>query len=69
MPRIVHVLLAALVTGFLSLAAFAQQSTLTVGTATADRGQKATGFIDVPAGADPGTQIPVVIVRGAKPGN
>jgi uncharacterized protein len=68
MPRTAHVLLAALVAGFLSLAASAQQSTFSVGTATADRGQKATGFIDVPAGVDPGTQIPVVIVRGAKPG-
>src|SRR5258708_2316942 len=68
MPRTAHVLLAALVAGFLSLAGSAQQSTLPVGTATADRGQKATGFIDVPAGVDAGTQIPVVIVRGAKPG-
>src|SRR5713101_1305039 len=65
MLRPFHFLLAAL---FAPLLTLAQQSTLTVGTATADRGQKATGFIDVPAGTDPGTQIPVVIVRGAKPG-
>jgi len=68
MPRTVHVLLAILLAYFLSFTATAQQSSLTVGTATADRGEKATGFIDVPAGIDPGTQIPVVIVRGAKPG-
>src|SRR5713226_7872034 len=65
MLRPFHFLPAAL---FAPLLTLAQQSTLTVGTATADRGQKATGFIDVPAGTDPGTQIPVVIVRGAKPG-
>ena len=69
MPRTAHVLLAALVPSFLPFAASAQQqSTFSVGTATADRGQKATGFIDVPAGTDPGARIPVVIVRGAKPG-
>jgi uncharacterized protein len=68
MPRTVRVLLAAFVASFLSVAASAQQSTFSVGTATADRGQKVTGFIDVPSGTDPGTRIPVVIVRGAKPG-
>lgn len=48
--------------------AFAQQSSFTVGTATASAGQKATGFIDVPAGVDAATSIPVVVVRGSKPG-
>ena len=42
--------------------------TLTVGTATAARGQKVSGAIEVPAAADPGTRIPVVVVHGAKPG-
>lgn len=50
------------------LAAFAQQSSFTVGTATASAGQKATGFIEVPAGVDAATSIPVVVVRGSKPG-
>ena len=68
MPRINHVLLCAVAIVLVSFPAFAQQSTFTVGTATADRGEKATGFIEVPAGTDPGTQIPVAIVRGAKPG-
>ena len=45
-----------------------QQSSFTVGTATADSSQKATGTIDVPAGADAATQIPVVVIRGANPG-
>ncbi|HEY6248758.1 MAG TPA: M14 family metallopeptidase [Candidatus Angelobacter sp.] len=51
-----------------SVAALAQQSSFTVGTATAAAGQKATGFIEVPAGVDAATSIPVVVVRGSKPG-
>jgi predicted deacylase len=43
-------------------------ATLSVGTATANPGQKATGFLEVPAGSDPGTNIPVVIVNGSRPG-
>jgi predicted deacylase len=44
------------------------RATFTVGTAKAVRGQKATGFIAVPAGVDAATSIPVAIVHGAKPG-
>ena len=44
------------------------QSNFTVGTASAAPGQKATGYLEVPAGVDPGTNIPVVVVNGAKPG-
>jgi len=51
-----------------SLPARAQQPSITVGTATAAVGQKANGFIDVPAGTDAATHIPVVVFRGAKPG-
>src|SRR5947209_8958956 len=51
-----------------ALTAFAQQSSFKVGTATAAAGQKATGYIEVPAGADAATSIPVVVVRGSKPG-
>ncbi len=50
----------------LAVTSFAQ--TLTVGTASAAPGQKATGYIEVPAGSDPGTRIPVVIIRGPNPG-
>jgi len=48
--------------------AFAQRSTFTVGTATATPGQKVDGYIEVPAGVDAGTNIPVVVVNGTKPG-
>src|ERR1700757_4981958 len=44
------------------------QQTFTVGTATAAPGQKATGYLEVPAGVDAATNIPVVLVNGAKPG-
>src|SRR6266513_91985 len=44
------------------------QSSFTVGTATAAPGQKATGYLEVPAGVDAATSIPVVVVNGAKPG-
>jgi len=40
----------------------------TVGTASAAPGQKATGYLEVPAGVDAATNIPVVVVNGAKPG-
>jgi uncharacterized protein len=46
----------------------AQQGPVQVGTAGAGVGEKARGVIDVPAGVDAGTKIPVVVVRGAKPG-
>jgi uncharacterized protein len=46
---------------------FAQQA-FTVGTAIAAPGQKSSGYLDVPAGVDAATKIPVVVVNGAKPG-
>jgi predicted deacylase len=44
------------------------QSSFTVGTATAAPGQKATGFLEVPAGADGATSIPVAVIQGPRPG-
>ena len=44
------------------------RATFTVGTATAARGQKATGVIEVPAGSDAALSIPVAVFHGAKPG-
>ncbi|MGZ5477646.1 MAG: succinylglutamate desuccinylase/aspartoacylase family protein [Thermoanaerobaculia bacterium] len=38
------------------------------GTASAGRGTKVTGAIEVPAGSDAALSIPVVVVNGAKPG-
>src|SRR6266550_1991014 len=44
------------------------RATFTVGTATATRGQKATGTIEVPAGSDAALSIPVAVIHGAKSG-
>ncbi len=56
MPRSLGVAIVTL-SCILPISAIAQQqsSSFTLGTATADRGQKATGFIEVPAGVDAGT--------------
>src|SRR6266853_3311553 len=53
---------------FLPFFATAQQTSFDVGTASAAPGQKATGYLEVPAGVDAGTNIPVVVVNGTKPG-
>jgi len=44
------------------------RKTFTVGNATAARGEKVTGAIEVPAGVDAGLSIPVAVIHGAKPG-
>jgi predicted deacylase len=44
------------------------QAVLTVGTASARPGEAAAGAIRVPDGPDPGAEIPVSVVNGARPG-
>src|SRR6476659_6958894 len=44
------------------------RKTVTVGNATAARGQKVTGTIEVPPGVDAGLSIPVAVIHGARPG-
>ena len=64
-------LLAAAVALSFGVPALAQQDphpTFTVGTATAQRGQKVYGALKVPAGSDAGYDIPVVVIHGARPG-
>jgi predicted deacylase len=50
------------------IAGTASAADVTIGTATARSGQRATGFIQVPAGSDAAASIPVIVVNGAKPG-
>ena len=50
------------------LTAGQDRKTFTVGNATAARGEKVTGAIQVPAGVDAGLSIPVAVIHGAKPG-
>ena len=50
------------------LAVTQQPSSLTIGSASARAGQSGSGFIEVPAGVDAATRIPITIVRGAQTG-
>jgi hypothetical protein len=57
------------VVGFLAAAiGSAAPESFTVGTASAERGDKAAGVLRVPAGSDAGLDIPVVVVNGEKRG-
>src|SRR5437588_12197228 len=55
---------------FLLLPLFIQSQALSfsVGTATAAPGQKSTGYLEVPAGVDAATNIPVIVINGEKRG-
>jgi predicted deacylase len=50
------------------LTAILALQTLTIGAVTARPGEKASGFLDVPAGADSATRIPISILRGRQTG-
>src|SRR5215475_9402167 len=65
-----HLITAAigLILALASVAPAQDRMTFNVGSATAARGQKAVGAIEVPAGSDAGTSIPVAVLHGAKPG-
>ena len=51
-----------------ALLILAQQPVVTVGTASARRGEVAYGAIRVAAGVDSATSLPVAVVNGARPG-
>ena len=46
----------------------AQALSFSVGTATAAPGKKSTGYLEVPAGVDAPTNIPVIVINGEKRG-
>lgn len=46
----------------------AEAQTMAIGPVTAAPGQKTSGFLDVPAGADSATRIPVTVIRGRAAG-
>src|SRR5215207_2313092 len=46
----------------------AQQSPLTIVGVTARPGERASGFIAIPAGVDSATRVPITVVRGATAG-
>ena len=45
-----------------------RREALRVGPVVAEPGQRASGYLVVPDGVDPGTRIPVSVLHGAKPG-
>jgi len=63
-----RLVVAAAVCGAALNAPLAQKADITVGAVAAVAGQKVSGFLKVPAGIDPGVDIPVVIVQGTRPG-
>jgi uncharacterized protein len=60
-------LVVAFVLPFLAARATAQMN-FSVGTAAPGAGEKANGVIEVPAGSDAATSIPVAVIRGSRPG-
>jgi uncharacterized protein len=58
----------ALVLALLAPLSVRAQAPFAVGTASASPGQKATGYLEVPAGVDAATGIPVIVINGSKPG-
>jgi uncharacterized protein len=64
----VHLCSSVVLIALIGVANAQNHATFRVGTATANRGQKATGVIEVPAGVDAGTNIAVAVVHGARPG-
>jgi len=60
--------LAGLLAMLLSCLSVRAQQPFAVGTASAAPGQKTSGYLEVPAGVDAATSIPVVVVNGVKPG-
>ena len=59
---------AGLLISFCGFAAGPDPAPFAVGTASASPGQKVTGILAVPAGSDAALDIPVAVVRGARPG-
>jgi uncharacterized protein len=66
-PRIAHTAL--ILTCVLGPAAEAQRPTLLrVGPVTARPGEKVSGFLEIPAGVDSGTRVPITVVQGREAG-
>src|SRR6266581_4158307 len=68
MMRLRDLIFGAVFLATLNCISVSAQSRFTVGTASAAPGEKANGTLEVPAGVDAATSIPVVVVNGAKPG-
>ncbi len=68
-PSFTHCCVALLFNVAICVAVEAQtRNAFTVGPVTAQPGEKASGMIQIPAGKDEATQIPISIIHGATPG-
>ena len=47
---------------------WAQSEVFKVGPIAAARGQASSGFLEIPAGVDAATQVPITVIHGAKEG-
>lgn len=65
--RFSHQLIAALLLGAFACSVSAREC-ISVGTLQPEPGNAVSGFLDVPAGVDKGTQIPVSVICGSEPG-
>jgi hypothetical protein len=54
--------------GMIGAAGLCPAADVTVGTATAHPGQRVNGVISVARGSDAGTDVPVILIHGARPG-
>lgn len=69
MRRVRRLTLAVLLAALQVLPAAAQdRAPFTVGDIQVEPGSRASGYLQVPAGLDEGTRIPVTVVHGARPG-
>ncbi|MDQ6891149.1 MAG: M14 family metallopeptidase [Acidobacteriota bacterium] len=68
LTRAAGVLVTAAALSGASLPAAEDRPTFAVGSASAGRGHRGNGYLDVPAGSDAGTRIPVIVFHGAWPG-
>jgi predicted deacylase len=68
MRRYAVTLLVVLASATLPTPLVAQARTFLVGTIVARPGEKASGYLDVPAGVDSATRIPVTVIQGREPG-
>lgn len=66
MPRLYAILIA--LTLAAPFSAEAQPSPFTVGHITAQPGETASGVIQIPAAADPGTELPITVIHGTESG-
>lgn len=52
----------------LSSSVFAQSEVFHVGPVVARRGEATSGYLEIPAGSDPATLVPVTVIHGVNPG-